>query len=81
MSYQQKWYVNAPVNRANLLIINNKMLPLIQEQKIKNKNKFLGMHSPAPAGPDTPPAPLAPVRYPSILNPHNMLQYYIIITF
>ena len=33
MSYQQKWYVNAPVNRANLLIINDKMLPLNQEQK------------------------------------------------
>lgn len=45
MSYQQKWYVNAPVNRAKSLIINDKMLPLNQEQKIKNKNKFLGMHS------------------------------------
>ena len=45
MSYQQKWYVNAPVNRAKSLIITEKMLPLNQEQKIKNKNKFLGMHS------------------------------------
>lgn len=29
----QKLYVNAPVNSANLLIINDKMLPLIKTAK------------------------------------------------
>ena len=59
MSYQQKWYVNAPVNRAKSLIITEKMLPLNQEQKIKNKNKFLGMHSRLRLAQTPPPAPLA----------------------
>ena len=79
--WKQKWYVNAPVNYVNLLIVNNKMLPLNQKQKNKKQKwyvrslfitsqstqhkKISGDTLPARVGPSTPPAPL---RAPGVVS-------------
>ena len=81
MSYLTFWAQNAPVKRVNLLIVNEKMLPLIRNKKIKNKNKFLGIGCALGAWWIPPPGTPAPVQFPPVLNPRNVLQYNNIITF